>query len=212
LKSDRQHSLLQASAQIDQGLKIDSQDTSVIGAWADGAENSVMTVVKNADFAKLKLAAAMKAHLADQKASLVFQEHPQGKAVLFDFDARGSLGDIHKNLLADGVAFHTLVPTQGGAKVYVVDMDGSSADAVEKGAKRYGTEANFVRGNAQFVGTTKEDGSDREQRDDARDKYLGVIKGSRVQGAGGVWDRVHSTYGESLTRKSSSKEPVKHAA
>jgi hypothetical protein len=208
LCSDRQKSLRMASSEVNHGMRIDARDTDAIGAWSDGAENSIMTVAHGASFEQLKVAAAMKAHLADQKAALVFKEAPAGKSVLFSFDAKGDLNTIHQGLLADGVAFHTLVPQSGGAKVYVCDLDGAATDAVEKGAKRYGAEVTFVRGHAAFVGTQKEDGSDREIRDDARGHYQRLIEGSRLQGAGGVWNRVHSAYGDTLTRK----EPIKEAA
>lgn len=60
-------------------------------------------------------AAAMKVHLADQKAVLVFKEgEAGGSAALYKFEAKGSLNDIHNALLEDGAIFHTLVPHAGG--------------------------------------------------------------------------------------------------
>jgi hypothetical protein len=55
-------------------------------------------------------------------------------------------------------------------------------DAVEKGAKRYDSDVEVTRGRAEFLGTQKQDGSDREQRDDARSVYRGHIDQSPVQG------------------------------
>jgi len=198
LTSARHATMLKASAAINDALHLDARDQSAIGAWADGAENSVMTIAHHATFDQLKTAAAMKGHVADQKAALVFKEAHGGKSVLFDFDAHGSLDDIHKGLVEDGVAFHTLVPQAGGAKVYVCDLDGSAVDAVEKGALRYGSTVHFVRGEAAFVGAAKEDGSDREQRDDARVQYERQIAGSRLQGVGSKWDGIHSAWGKVL--------------
>jgi len=198
LETERHKTMLKASAAINDALHLDARDQNAIGAWADGAENSVMSVVHNASMDQLKTAAAMKGYIADQKAALVFKEAHGGSAVLYSFEAHGSLDAIHKGLLGDGVAFHTLVPHAGGATVYVCDLDGSAADAVEKGAHRHGSNVTFVRGQAAFVGTSKEDGSDREQRDDARQQYKRVIEGARVQGVGSKWDRIHSAWGKTL--------------
>ena len=51
--------------------------------------------------------------------------------------------------------------------MYVVDLDGSSLKAIDKGAtlwRRYPVYVQFE----EFFGITKEDGTDREQRDSAR--------------------------------------------
>ena len=69
--------------------------------------------------------------------------------------------------------------------MYVVDLDGSSLKAIDKGAKRYG-EGNPVYvqfGRGEFIGIKKEDGSDREQGDSARRVYESVIDKSPVQAA-----------------------------
>ncbi len=106
--------MLKTSSEVDQGLGIAARDQSAIGAWADGAENAVMTVTAGADMAKLRLAGAMKGALANQKAVLVCNENPNGKGVLYRFRATGDLAMINRQLVADGIAFHTLVPFEGG--------------------------------------------------------------------------------------------------
>jgi hypothetical protein len=90
------------------------------------------------DWDRVELASVMKGYIADQKAVLMFEQQADGKATLAQFNATGPLANIHKNLLKDGIDNHTIVPTKDGATVYVVDMDGSSLDAVDKGAQRYG--------------------------------------------------------------------------
>jgi hypothetical protein len=187
-----------ASGEIDRQLHQYATDNNMIGAWADGAENSVMTTVSPADWDKLRVSAAMKGYLADQKQTLIFQQNKTDKAALYEFQAKGSIDDIHSDLLKDGVAFHTIVPNDQGATVYVVDLDGSAHDAVDKAATRYDTTVTYQLGKAEFLGTTKEDGSDREQRDDARRAYEQIIKESPVQGSQGVWRRVHNRWGETL--------------
>jgi hypothetical protein len=63
--------------------------------------------------------------------------------------------------------------------VYGVDLDGSSLKAIDKGAERYG-EGNYVRFGEFF---TKEDGTDREQRDSARRAHESYLRGWPVQAA-----------------------------
>jgi hypothetical protein len=173
----------------------------MIGAWKDGAENSIMTVT-DGDYEAVKLAAVMKAHIADQKSVLVFNETDDGEDTLQSFMAKGSLEDIHNALLEDGVQNHTIVPTEGGARVFVVDMDGSAREAVKKAASRYneGDKPNAIRlqhGQGEFIGTDKEDGTDREQRDSARAVYESVIERSPVRDANKVWKEVSDSWSAS---------------
>jgi len=65
--------------------------------------------------------------------------------------------------------------TKDGATVYVVDVDGSSLKAIDKGAERYGEGARF----GEIL--TTEDGTDCEQGDGARGVPEGYIRGSPVQ-------------------------------
>ena len=200
LTSARQIALLKASQDVDRSLGLDGSDKSVIGAWSDGAENSVMTTVQDSDYSKLKIAAAMKAHLANQKQALVFQQDAAGPAHLYDLNAKGSLESIHQALLSDGVNYHTLVPNEAGdgAKVFVVDTDGSMIGPVTKAAKRFGSVINYTSGHAEFIGTQKEDGSDNDQRNDARRAYEGIINQSSVQGATAKWAGIHNRWGATL--------------
>jgi hypothetical protein len=164
-----------------------------------GAERLLMTAAPGVDWDRLVLAAAMKGHLGDQKAVLVFKEgEPDGSAVKSSFMAKGDLGDIHNNLLEDGLAFHTLEPAEGGALVHVVDTDGSLRDAVLKGAQRYDAEVDTRQGRAEFIGTTEGAGTDRAQRDDARRVYDGVIRSSPVQNAVGNWRILHNRWAAAL--------------
>jgi NADH:ubiquinone oxidoreductase subunit len=46
-------------------------------------------------------------------------------------------------------------------------------------------------GRGEFIGTQKEDGTDAEQRADARTVYEGIIEGSRIPRDGAAWGRIH---------------------
>jgi hypothetical protein len=176
LRSSRQRELAKASAYIDAKLGIEATNHPVIGAWSDGAENSMLVTMPGVAFAKAKIASAMKGYLADQKSVLVFEPNSHGDSYMATFKASGSLDDVHANLLKDGVAFHTLEPTQGGALVHVFGSDQETLDAIDKAAGRYGTEFEITAGHGEFVGTAKSDETDREQRDDARRVYDAVIQ------------------------------------
>jgi predicted ABC-type ATPase len=198
IKGDQQRELREVSLYINGALGSRAQEYDVVGAWADGAENSTMDVVSGSDWDKLTLAASMKGWLADQKQVLVFQESPGGQAAMAHFEATGDLTDIHKALLQDGVAFHTLVPHAGGATVYVADLDGSALDSIKKAAARYDAEVGIKFGRAEFLGTVKQDGTDREQRDDARAVYEGTIRQSQVAGHDQLWNRVRDRWGQGI--------------
>jgi hypothetical protein len=200
LQSRRQTMLEKASREIDKEIGLKARMMPAIGAWADGAENSIMNDIEGGSFDAIQVASAMKASIAEQKAALVFQDDAKGKAVLFSFPAKGSLDKIHQDLLDDGVEFHTVIPTKGGAMVYVVDTEGDedAAKSVAKAARHQGSKVTFDRGRADFIGTTKQDGTDREQRDDAIAAYERIIRGSRVRGAQALWARIRDAYGETL--------------
>lgn len=194
LKGPQQAALMSVSNDIDRALGIKAKETGIIGAWADGAENSVM-MTAGSDWNRLVLATAMKAHLADQKSGLVFQRG-DGSAVLSHFEAKGKLKEIHRNLLQDGLTFHTLVPTASGAIVYVADLDGSMLEAVKKGAERYDAKVTVQFGKAEFIGDTSGQGSDREQRDRAREIYEGIIRESPVSGSERIWAGIRDRWGK----------------
>ena len=67
LKGERQTALKQASGEVDRTLGITSEDHDIIGAWKDGAENSLMSVSKGTSWDKLRASGAMKGWLGDQK-------------------------------------------------------------------------------------------------------------------------------------------------
>ena len=159
-----------------------------------------MTEIDGGTFEDLRLAAAMKAHIADQKAVMVFQEAHDGGAALYSFRALGHLDDIHHDLLTDAVEFHTIVPTPDGPVVHVVDMEGTeeTAHAVGRAVARYDAPVDIQHGHAAFIQGTDDTGSDREQRDSSGAAYEGIISATRHPGARALWQRIHSSYGSTL--------------
>jgi hypothetical protein len=159
----------------------------------------MVTTVMHADWDKLATSAAMKAHLTNQKAALVFMQG-DGDSALYTFHAPGDLPSIHAALIEDGVAFHSLAPDADGhgATVYVADMDGSAYHGVAKAAERFNAKVDYQIGRAEFIGSDLSEGTDAEQRSHARAAYEGVIGQSKVSGVADLWARVHARWGQAL--------------
>ena len=147
--------------------------------------------VAGAPTAQIRAASAMKGYVADQKAVLVFHPAHTGQNFLASFDVEGKAVDLHEQLLKDGLSFHTLQPVgEKRFRVHVFASDNATVDAVDKAS-------------AEFDVTTKEDGTDREQRDDARKQYEKVIRTIADSGAlegpdiGKTWDEIRDHWSES---------------
>lgn len=178
LDSAEQRKLAQIGSYIDSKLGMPgSTNRQAIGAWSDGAENSMMVVAPGATHDQMVASAVMKGALADQKAVLVFTPDHGGAHHLLDFDvADKSLESVHTNLLQDGLVFHTLEDLGGGHyRVHAFVSDPAMQQAAERAAERYDAHGSSITGNGEFIGTTLETGSDREQRDDARRVYERTI-------------------------------------
>lgn len=177
LASWRQKQLADASAKLDRKLGIPGAKVGhVIGAWSDGAENSLMIDTPRLDPALARAAAAMKGHLADQKAVLVFQPDKGGNEVMANFEVKGDLTDLHEKLLQQGLAFHTLEPLPGGgARVHVYASDQDTIQAIQSAAQSFGSRVRFTQGQGEFIGTQLDTGTDDEQRADAKRAYEAVI-------------------------------------
>ena len=135
-----------------------------------------MVHMPGANHNEAEVASAMKGYLADQKSVLLFEPNAHGNSYMAHFVAHGKLDDIHNELLKDGVTFHTLEPKIGGAEVDVFGTDQEMLNNVSKAAQHYGSTVDVTAGDGEFIGTHKEDGTDREQRDDARRVYETIIR------------------------------------
>jgi 8-oxo-dGTP pyrophosphatase MutT (NUDIX family) len=209
LNSKRHKALLTASHDIDAALGItDSQDRSAIGAWEDGAEDTVMTVSKGATMAQLKVAAAMKGALADQRAVMVALANPKGKGVIYQFEVKGTPDTINDGLLSTAIEYHTIVPKDGGATVYIASADGNEKvmKAVKEAAEHFDAKVAYHRVDAELVGSNKDDASDEEQRRDAQQRYARIIKGSGVRGADDIWDGIQLRYAASFREEAQADE------
>jgi hypothetical protein len=178
MSSRRQEAVQFVSRGIDEALGLHTKQAPVIGAWADGAENSLMTLSRGDDPELERAALAIKGYLADQKQVLMFREHADGQQAMAEFKVHGNIDEIHAKLLKDGIAFHTLEPHVDGTVVHVFSDSAAGLEQVLKTAQGYGSTVTIRQGSGEFLGTQKSDGSDREQRDDARAQYARVIEQS----------------------------------
>lgn len=209
LTGERQMAFDKASAEIDAKLGMSgTKNFDVIGAWEDGAENSNMAEISQPGTTEqLRLSAAMKGSLANQKAVLVFQTDQAGKDMLYDMAAKGTPEEMHADLLKAGIPFHTLVSYGPGrssdlTRIVVVDTDGSLANKIDDFADAHGTAALGFRGHAEFLGDAQGTGSDAEQRQRAQSAYAKVIADAQGQYQDGdarqVWQSVRDRWSDRL--------------
>jgi len=162
------------SPEIDRLAGIDDSTTeSALGAWKTGAEHSTITHMHNVTPERAELALALKGLMTNQLQVLRFVPTKGGGDYMASFEAKGTPGEIHQALLDHGVEFHTLQPKEGGATVHVYGSDQETLDNVAKAAK--GAKVSLLHGKGTFIGTHKEDGTDAEQRADARRVYQEII-------------------------------------
>lgn len=215
LDSAEQRKLAQIGSYIDSKLGMPgSTNRQAIGAWSDGAENSMMVVAPGATHDQMVASAVMKGALADQKAVLVFTPGHDGAHHLLNFDVTDkSLESVHTNLLQDGLAFHTLEDLGGGHyRVHAFVSDPAMQQAAERAAERYNANGSSITGNGEFIGTTLESGSDREQRDDALRVYERTIDELQAkhalqgQNLRGIWNDARDYWRSIAAEKAGLKE------
>lgn len=198
LMSHRHRAFRSASADIDRQTGVAGREDDVIGAWADGAENSVMLTAKGANLSQLRLNAAMKGLLGHQKSILIFKDDLGGPNRLYSFHMDSDIDEAHEQLSKAGLEYHTLVPRRDGVDAIVVDLDGSAFDPLDKFAEDNNLTVSARNGEAQFIGTSKEDGSDEDQRSDADNTYLKIINEDSSGEAGRIWSRIHNRWSASF--------------
>lgn len=200
LHGERQKLFMHAAHEINDRLGLTGTETPVLGAWADGAENSAMMETDGSHYEALKLATVMKGDLANQRAVLIFKDHPDGNAALYRMTVQGNPVDLHASLLNHGVAFHTLIPHGGTTEVVVADLDGSLTDHVEAFAGEHDVIATQIKGTGEFIGGD-ESLPDAECRADARKAYERVIDQApayRGTAAREIWQGVRDHWGARL--------------
>ena len=198
--SKRTRALAQVAHDINQRLGLRARNSSVIGAWADGAENSMLFQMAGDDPELERVALAMQGYIADQKAVLHFRPHADGKEWMARFSMRGDSPAIHRDLSTRGIAFHTLRPTSEGTVVYVYGDNQDLLEKVGAAARAHSAKFAVALGTGEFIGTKLDTGSDRQQRDDARRAYAEVIHASRRRGVGHIWEELRDRWAARLSQ------------
>jgi hypothetical protein len=221
LGSKRQSLFKQLSPEIDRLAGIEDSETEpVLGAWKTGAEHSTLTHMHHTTAERAEIALALKGLLANQLQVLRFVPGKGSKEYMASFEAKGTPEEIHDAMLQHKVEFHTLQLKQDGATVHVYGADQETLDAVSKAAKQFDSTVKVLHGKGKFIGTHKEDGTDAEQREDARRIYQEIIE--RAVAAGKLrgnfrtrWDDIRDRWRNQTTdrrfrdRKGFNNRPVR---
>lgn len=157
LGSQRHQVQKQLGQQIDDQIGVKSNTMSAIGDWADGAEDSFVDEISNAeDFDQVRYLAAIKARLADQKAAIPFMVDPNGTSRLYmaDFGPETPVDEIRQSLSDNGIQFRTIVPLGKGqgTRVMIFDPDNSLSSNVEDFAVKYQKPVKSLKGIGEFIG------------------------------------------------------------
>jgi hypothetical protein len=160
-----QHKFKAAAIEINKALKLSARSYSAVGAWADGAENTLFeTYAPGWSYERIKTAVAMKGYIAQQKAVIPFIRREDGPSRLYRFTTEGkSVKDVHQDLLKRGIEFHTLVPHRKGVDVVVFSekFDDGIFTKVRSTANDYGSKVVQWKGQGEFLGswTSREEGA-----------------------------------------------------
>lgn len=190
MKGSRQREILAKAQEVDALLGLSIEQQPALGAWSDGAENSIVgTVSGRATYEQIELSAAMKGMLADQKAVIPFHVEPNGKDAMYRFDAPSSdLRAVHDQLMKDGIEYHTLQPVDHSIRVWVFDKGTEIPDKVRAAGERYGKQVEVWQGRGEFVGG--------DTRDAGRAVYQSIIERSLEPDRRGQWQRLYGSWRE----------------
>lgn len=203
LDSGRHQLLNEAIQDTHTKLGIKAHTSPVVGAWADGAENSAMISFGGGnDPVKERVALAMAGHIANQKSVLHFVPSEAGTDTLVRFVMPGNAQKAHKRLIDSGIAFHTLRPSGKGTEVFVLAQDQDTINKI-RGVTNAPT---FVTGNGEFIGTQLgDDAGDAAQRADAKRVYEETIGNSGGLDQGHFWPEHRDHWGSRLSQSENQK-------
>lgn len=199
LSSGRHRELRAAFDQIDSMLGLAAHTEDGVGAWADGAEGSTITQYKKEDLEEVRVAAAMKGWISDQKAVIAFKASPNGSTAMYSTRVRGDMESVHKELLEAGIEFHTLVPDGDGVKVFTFDESGGLAKAFSTFARDHGSKSKIRFGEGEFIGSW----DSREEGRQAYEREIEGFLGRRDDGGsiGRLWVNIRDRWGAEAKRQ-----------
>ncbi len=185
VQSHRTKLLLEADEAISEYFGTQTHESVGVGAWADGAEQSII-VDGPGDFEAFKAHMAMSGLLAEQKAIIAFTNDAKGPDSVYRLSVGNRpLKEVHSALLEAGVQFHTLRKTDHNVDVFVFapGTEQETQNAIAKAAEHFGVdEVDFVKGYGEFLGSW-------DSREEGRAAYEAVLDAyeSKVPGRDGGW-------------------------
>src|SRR5512141_1754672 len=187
----RHREVVAANAEVDRILGLTVEQSDGVGAWFDGAEDTVMARVRgDPSYDTLRLAAAMKGVLADQKAVIPCKVTKDGPDSLYQVKVgHTDLPKIHDELVAMGLENNTLIPHGDHTDVYLFDPGTQMEAHVNSAGEHYGQRPTRWRGNGEFLGSEND-------RTEGRQKYQETIDALLGSDRKGPWDRLYSRWRE----------------
>ena len=135
------------------GVK-DFKTFDAIEDWNDGAENSVVQMIPGgADPKTIDYAASWYGLLGNQKSVLTFHSDPQGPDSVYQLPVQETdTNKVRNDLTSLGIQYRTIVPTNKGHLVLVVDTGRQLRPAIFKFAEMYNAPIREALGKADFIG------------------------------------------------------------
>jgi hypothetical protein len=128
-----------------------------LGSWSDGAEYSVILRV-NSDLETLRYLVSRMGRDAEQKYVIYFHPQPKGTVDLYRLwqpKRSRNLVALTTALEQGGIPFRTLVPSNQGTAVYIIDLDRDLREKILGVARKLGARVSSQAGNAQLFGDDK---------------------------------------------------------
>jgi len=179
IKTPEQALYIDTFNKVDNLLGTSGVHTSVLGAWSDGAENSVMQMTHGIELNKLEVSAAMKGYLAEQKAVVVFR-NGDGNAKMHSFSVKNATDpkELSDKLVAAGIPYHTLLPETNGFTVMAFTDNSKSKDgvALSRSITAFANDVDavhhYMRGIGRFIGSWEESEAGRTEGRAEYDKLI----------------------------------------
>ena len=136
-----------------------------IGDWGGGVENSLLVHLPHIrDPATLRYAAAWLGLSCRQQAVLSFHARADGPDRLTVIDARIPLDEIRRRLDGLGVFDRTIVSSDDGCRVLVVDPRGEQQALLERAARALGGQMVSQAGRSEMLAGATHDAATRQYR------------------------------------------------
>ena len=144
------------------GAKIDD----AIGDWDGGVENSLLVQMPHIlDAATLRYAGAWLGLSFRQRAVLIFHARADGRDRLTILEIPASLPQVRRQLDGLGILDRTLVVSEAGCRVLVVDPRGDQQAQLERAARALGGRMVSRAGRSELLAGDTRDAATRRYRD-----------------------------------------------